>query len=207
MKTLPTYDYENKLIEKGYTHIAGVDEAGRGTGAGPVVAAAVIISPDNVMTFEGRVNDSKKLSENKRNVVFEEIVDLCAYGVGVIDNDIIDELNILASTKLAMRTALISLNEEFEDPFDYVIVDGNFSLDELPTEQKSIIKGDSLSLSIAAASIVAKVVRDGIMVDLHNELPIYDWDHNKGYLTKKHREALSLYGPSIYHRLSFKLES
>ena len=199
MAAFPTYEYEEALKKEGnYTFIAGVDEVGRGSASGPVVAAAVRIPDHFLSILEGKVKDSKKLSAKKRDVLYEIITYNCDYGVGLIDNNIVDAINILEATKLAMRQAINGLKY-----VDYVLVDGNVELSGIDVPQKQIIKGDNLSISIAAASIVAKVSRDSIMTYLHYVYPIYNWKNNKGYLTKEHIKMLRLYGPTDYHRLSF----
>jgi len=199
MKNSPTFDIEKELFYMGYEHVIGVDECGRGPGAGPVVAAAVKISPEAMHGLIGVVNDSKKLSEKKRRELCLLIMNTCEWGIGSIDNQIIDEINILEATKLAMRMAIVEIKD-----VDYVLIDGNFRIKELDIQHQPIIKGDSLSLSVAAASIVAKVHRDAVMTKLHETFPLYGWDTNKGYLTKKHIEAIKEYGVTEFHRLSFK---
>lgn len=195
----PTYNLESELIAKGYKFVAGLDEAGRGPGAGPVVASAVRIPPARIEDLiELGAKDSKMLSEAKREALYEEIIKTCDYGIGIINNDIIDEINILESTKLAMIKAINDL-----DLCDYAIIDGTVVL-KIPIEQEQVIKGDSKSISIACASIIAKVTRDRIMYDLHEKFPIYGWNTNKGYLTKKHIEAIRRYGITEWHRLSFR---
>jgi ribonuclease HII len=194
----PTFKIEDEVKDIGYKYVAGVDECGRGPGAGPVVAAAVRIPTFAVEALEGFVNDSKKLSEKKRKVLCRDIMSLCDWGIGSIGNEIIDEINILEATKLAMRVAIGDLKK-----VDYLIIDGNFSIKELWLPHHPVIKGDALSLSIAAASIIAKVHRDEFMVRLHEVFPLYGWDKNKGYLTKEHIEAIKEYGVTEYHRLSF----
>lgn len=195
----PTYKYEQSLMDIGHKNIAGIDEAGRGCGAGPVVAAAVRIPSFSVSLLEGEVRDSKKLSKKKRLAACQKIITLCDVGVGLINNDIIDEINILESTKLAMSLALRDLKI-----VNYVLIDGNFSINALDMDQESIIKGDDTVLSIAAASIIAKETRDAAMLKMHETFPIYGWDKNKGYLTKEHIKAIQTYGPSVYHRMSFR---
>jgi len=195
----PSYSIELGLISNGYKYICGVDEAGRGPGAGPVVASAVRIPPMRVEELiELGVKDSKMLSEAKREALYEEIIETCDYGIGIINNDIIDEINVLEATKLAMIKAINDLNL-----CDFALVDGTVVL-KIPIEQEQVIRGDAKSLSIAAASILAKVTRDRIMYDLHKKFPIYSWDTNKGYLTAKHIAAIKKYGITEYHRLSFK---
>ena len=187
---------EEGLYEGGARYIAGVDEVGRGPLAGPVVAAAVILPAD--FDVPG-VDDSKKLSEKKREELFEQITEhAVAYGVGVIENYIIDEINILEATKLAMKKAL----ERLETRPDYILIDA-LTLKDVPIPQRGIIKGDSLSVSIAAASIVAKVTRDRMMKEYHERFPQYAFDHNKGYGTKAHIEGIECYGPCLLHRKTF----
>lgn len=194
----PTYEFEDDIKSKGYDFVAGVDEAGRGPGAGPVVAAAVRIPDYYIPTLMGRVKDSKKLSAKKRDGLYDMITHNCDYGIGVIDNKIIDEINILEATKLAMQKAINDLKY-----VNYVLIDGTVKVSGIGIPQKQIIKGDNLSLSIAAASIVAKVARDEMMQTLHYVYPVYNWIKNKGYLTKEHIKMLRLYGPSEFHRKSF----
>jgi len=194
----PTYEFEDELKGQGYDFIAGVDEAGRGPGAGPVYAAAVRIPEYYITTLMGRVKDSKKLSAKKRDGLYDMITHNCDYGVGVIDNRIIDEINILEATKLAMQKAINDLKY-----VNYVLIDGTVKVSGIGVPQKQIIKGDNLSLSIAAASVVAKVARDEMMKTLHYVYPVYNWVKNKGYLTKEHIEMLRLYGPTEFHRRSF----
>jgi len=198
-KNKPGYFLEKEVISRGYNFVAGVDEAGRGPGAGPVVASAVRIPSARVEELiELGVNDSKKLSEKRREALYEEIITTCDYGIGIINNDIIDEINVLEATKLAMVKAINDLML-----CDFALIDGTVIL-KIPIEQKQIIKGDSKSISIAAASILAKVTRDRIMYNLHEKFPIYHWNTNKGYLTAKHIVAIKKYGITEYHRLSFK---
>lgn len=194
-----TYELEEEAKSQGYDFVAGVDEVGRGPGAGSVMAAAVIIPEDYLPKLMGRVKDSKKLSEKKREALYEEIIQNCEYGIGKISNNVIDEINILEATKLAMRDALRCLKN-----VDYALVDGTVKLHDLWVPQQQVIRGDSKSISIAAASIVAKVIRDEEMRTLHWIYPQYGWIRNKGYLTKEHIEALKEYGPCKYHRMSFR---
>lgn len=195
----PTYEFEDQSKSEGYYYIAGVDEAGRGPGAGPVTAAAVRIPDYYIPVLMGKVKDSKKLSPKKREVLYELITHNCDYGIGVIDNKIIDEINILEATKLAMQKAINDLKY-----VDYVLIDGTVKVKGIVVPQRQIIKGDNLSISIAAASIVAKVTRDEIMRTLHYVYPIYNWIKNKGYLTREHIEMLQLYGATDFHRKSFR---
>lgn len=193
----PNFKYEKRAWEKGYQRVAGVDEAGRGPLAGPVVAASVILPTD--VSILG-INDSKKLSQKRREELYGWILGYAVVGVRVIDHETIDEINILNATKKAMVEAVE--NMVLVKP-DYLLVDGTIAL-LTKIDQEYIIKGDEKSMSIAAASIVAKVTRDYIMEDLHNIFPVYGWDKNKGYGTKTHREAIKLYGPSMFHRKSFR---
>jgi len=193
-----TYEIEEDVKSKGYSFIAGVDEVGRGPGAGPVMAAAVIIPEHYLPKIMGRVKDSKKLSERKREALYEDIIQNCEYGIGQIDNNIIDDINILEATKLAMRDALLCLKN-----VDYALVDGTVKLHDLWVPQQQVIRGDSKSISIAAASIIAKVIRDEEMRTLHWIYPEYGWLTNKGYLTKQHCAAIKTYGITDYHRTSF----
>lgn len=188
--------YERELWKEGLSLIAGVDEAGRGPLAGPVVAAAVILPKD---TFLPGLDDSKKLSPRKREKIFSEIwKEAEAVGVGVVDEVIIDRINILQATYLAMRQAVTELKVS---P-DCLLVDG-MTIPNQDTLQLAIVKGDSLSISVAAASIVAKVTRDRIMVEQDKHFPQYGFAKHKGYGTKGHLRALDEYGVCSLHRRSF----
>ncbi|MEG1044143.1 MAG: ribonuclease HII [Oscillospiraceae bacterium] len=190
------YSYETKAMEKGYKLICGVDEAGRGPLAGAVYAAAVILNPDDII--EG-LDDSKKLSEKKRNQLFDEIKNRAiAYCVAFATEKEIDEINILNGTKLAMKRAV----EGLKIKADYALVDGNM-LPDFSIDGEFIIKGDSLSASISAASILAKVSRDNYMTELAEKYPQYDFEKHKGYATKAHYIKILKYGISDCHRLSF----
>lgn len=188
--------YEKQEQEKGRFLIAGVDEVGRGPLAGPVCVACVMMPLDDII--EG-VDDSKKISEKKREQLFEEIKEkaIC-YSIQMVNEQIIDEINILEATKLAMKNAIESMDVK---P-DVVLVDAISKLD-VDAEIRGIIKGDALSYSIGCASILAKVTRDRFMCDLAKEYPEYGFEKHKGYGTKQHIEALKEYGPCVYHRLSF----
>lgn len=188
-------EYENKLLLQGFLNIAGVDEAGRGPVAGPVVAAAVILDPDY---NNEQVKDSKQLTEKQRRVVYWDIINnAIAYGVGIVSVSEIDETNILEATKQAMKIAISNLKLT---P-DYILIDA-VELD-IDTYHESIIKGDQKSISIAAASIVAKETRDEIMRDYDKMYPNYGFKQHKGYLTKMHQENLDKYGVSPIHRKTF----
>jgi len=199
MSNFATYEIESTLKGKGYNYVVGVDECGRGPGAGPVVAAACYIPDEMVPELLNKVKDSKKLTEKKREELFPLIKNGCKIGIGIVSNTVIDEINILNATKVAMEEAL----SYFKD-IDYVIIDGTVKLNNFPLPQEQIIKGDLKSISIAAASIIAKVTRDRIMLDLHDIWSFYGWDKNKGYLTKTHMDALNTYGPCEVHRLTFR---
>ena len=188
--------YEKQLLKKGYKNICGVDEAGRGPLAGPVCAAAVILKPDDII--EG-VNDSKKLSEKKREALFDIIKQRAvSYSIAWATVEEIEEMNILNATMLVMKRAV----EGLDIPADYAIIDGN-KTPELDIPANSIVKGDAKSMSIAAASILAKVSRDRLLLEYAKEYPEYKFEKHKGYGTKVHREALLKYGPCPIHRMSF----
>ena len=190
-------EFEKNFYNRGYKIIAGVDEAGRGPLAGDVYAAAVIFEPGTII--EG-LNDSKKISPKKRDMLFEEIKEKAkSYAVGVATVAEIEELDILNATFLAMRRAIESLSVT---P-DFVMVDGNQHIRKLEIENEPVIKGDSLSMSIAAASILAKVSRDRYMEEMAEKYPEYEFDGHKGYGTKRHSELIREFGPCPIHRLSF----
>lgn len=190
------YEYENNLYNKGLEFIGGVDEVGRGPLIGSVVAACVVLPKG--FALEG-LTDSKKLSEKKRDIFYDIIMEKAiAVGIGIVDEKKIDEINIYEATKVAMLKAIQNTNIKLE----HVLIDA-MPLDiDIPTT--SIIKGDSKSISIAAASVIAKVTRDRMMYDLDKKYPMFDLASNKGYGTKKHIEAIRKYGITKYHRLSFK---
>lgn len=191
------WDYEMDAREKGYQSVAGVDEAGRGPLAGPVVAAAVILTLD--ADLQG-LDDSKKLSLKKREELFPKIqMQSIAYGVAVVSPAVIDEINILQATRLAMKQAV----EKLMSVPDLLLIDGNQKID-FALEQWAIVKGDSKSFSIAAASVLAKVTRDRIMDDYHHLYPQYEFAQHKGYGTKLHRELIVKHGPCPIHRRTFK---
>jgi len=194
-KTKPTYDIELDLKNQGYGYIIGIDEAGRGPLMGPVVAAGVCIPGGFDMS---EINDSKKLSAKKRERLYDKITAECHWAISKVDEKLIDIVNIAQATKLAMRQVVYLMNEA-----DFALIDGNFIPECIGIPEKCVIGGDRLSVSIAAASIVAKVTRDGLIMELHKQYPIYGWDRNKGYGTKEHREAIKLYGPTPYHRKTF----
>ena len=189
-------EYENEAKNKGFKFVCGVDEAGRGPLAGPVFAAAVIL-PDNCI-IEG-VNDSKKISEKKREMLFDVIKEKAlAYSIASASEKEIDEINILNATYLAMQRAVSSLNINS----DYALIDGN-RLPQLSIPAQCIVKGDAKSESIACASILAKVSRDRYMLEMAEKYPQYQFEKHKGYGTKLHYEMLDEFGPSNIHRQSF----
>ncbi|MBM7552768.1 ribonuclease HII [Thalassobacillus pellis] len=188
--------FEQLQYKKGHTLVAGIDEAGRGPLAGPVVAACVILHKDYYLPG---LNDSKQLSKDKRELFYEQICqDAFAYGIGMASSNEIDHYNIYQATKLAMRRSVECLGLI---P-DHILIDA-MTLDGLPCSQQSLIKGDQRSVSIAAASILAKVKRDELMREVHEAYPMYAFRSNQGYATAAHRKALEEYGPSPYHRKSF----
>lgn len=191
-------EIENGLYLQGYRRIAGVDEAGRGPLAGPVVAAACIL-PQGF--FLKGLNDSKKLSAQKRNELFQFLTnsERISYAVGIVDAKTIDKINILQATFQAMREAILKLALK---P-DIALIDGNLLPPLLTISAKAVVKGDLLSVSIAAASIIAKKTRDDLMDGYHQKWPEYGFLEHKGYGTKKHLEAIEKLGPVTIHRLSF----
>lgn len=193
---MPDFTFENDYYNKGYKFVCGIDEAGRGPLSGPVVAAACILPRD---IFIPELNDSKKLTEKKREKIFDIIVEKAiGYGIGMASPKEIDEINILNATMLAMRRALENLSPDA----DFALIDGNIARDfSIPT--KTVIKGDSLSASIAAASILAKVTRDRLCLEDAKKYPEYNFEKHKGYSTKEHMDAVRKYGPCEIHRKSF----
>ena len=190
-------EYENKAVAKGYKNIAGVDEAGRGPLAGPVVAAALIFS--SKIDIAG-LDDSKKLSPKKREELLPIIQGRAiSYGVAVVDHKVIDKINILQASLLAMKQAV----EQLQPVPDLLLIDGNQKIDST-LDQWAIVKGDSKSLSIAAASVLAKVTRDRIMEDYHKLYPQYEFHRHKGYGTKLHRALIEEHGPCPIHRSTYK---
>ena len=190
------YTLEKEYAQKGYLHVCGVDEAGRGPLCGPVVAAACILPIDCVI--EG-LNDSKKLSEKKREALFDVITEKAlSFSIAQASVEEINELNILEATLLAMRRAIAGL----DIPADFALIDGNVCRD-FPLDAKCVIHGDAISPSIAAASILAKVTRDRMCLDLDREYPVYGIAKNKGYGSKAHMDALREHGPAPIHRTKF----
>lgn len=194
---MPDFSLEQELRTKGYKYICGVDEAGRGPLAGPVCAAAVIL-PENC-SIEG-INDSKKLSEKRREELFVKIVEeAVSYSIAFGTVEEIEKLNILGATFLTMQRAV----EGLDKPADFVIVDGNKVPPAIEVDAMPLVKGDAKSLSVAAASILAKVTRDRLLLEYDKKYPEYLFSTHKGYGTKAHIEAIKKYGPCEVHRPSF----
>lgn len=199
MKSLGKMDaFEQDCLRKGYKQIAGIDEAGRGALAGPVTAAAVILP---INCYIDGLRDSKRLSPKKRSLLFDEIQRVAvSIGVGLADNHAIARLNILEATLLAMKAAV----EQLTPQPDYLLVDG-LDLPNINIAGKAIPHGDNLSASIAAASVIAKTVRDRLMIELDSVYPNYGLSQHKGYPTRQHRQAIAQFGASEIHRHTFKL--
>ena len=227
-----TFDLENKLYDGGYGFVIGIDEAGRGPLAGPVVAAATTvrnfqfpISPagsgsrqggDNFQTNSNDqiyndknwdlIRDSKTLSEKQRERIFDFIMENFYVGIGVCDHVTIDRINILEASFLAMKKSItdLSLKIKIKDVKHIILIDGNKKIPNLSQEQKAIVNGDKIIKSISAASIIAKVTRDRIMREMHKKYPQYQFGRHKGYGTKLHMDSLQKYGPCEIHRKSFR---
>lgn len=194
---MPDFSYENIAQQKGYKFICGVDEAGRGPLAGPVCAAAVILPPDCII--DG-LNDSKKISEKKREMLFEQIIQKAvSYSVAYGTLEEIEKYNILEATYLAMNRAIDGLSQKA----DFALIDGNRIPKNIKIPCETVVKGDSKSCSVAAASILAKVTRDRLMLEYDKKYPQYNFAKHKGYGTKAHYEAIKEYGVCEIHRLSF----
>jgi ribonuclease HII len=190
------FQHDELLRKRGFLRIAGIDEAGRGPLAGPVVAAAVVLTKG--VRIQG-LRDSKKVPEEEREYLFSEIFRVAEdIGIGIVTHEEIDRLNILRSTKLAMQYAVENLSK----PPDILIIDA-LSLPSIPIRQISFIKAEDKSSSVAAASIVAKVTRDKIMISYHHQFPNYNFGKNKGYSTREHLDMIRIYGPCPIHRKSF----
>lgn len=193
---------EQNIFSQGYNIIGALDEAGRGPLAGPVVAACVLVKSGalpHISEDLALINDSKKLTAKKRDYLYDIIKNEFEIGLGICDHETIDRINILQAAFLAMKKAIGALKSK---P-DFIILDGGFPMPNISIKQKNIISGDSLVFSIAAASILAKVERDRIMLKMHEQYPDYDFDKHKGYGTKLHMEKLNKFGPSLIHRKSF----
>jgi ribonuclease HII len=191
------FDFDKIFYSKGFKLIAGIDEAGRGPLAGPVVASTVIL-PENCVIED--LNDSKKLSPKKRELLYKIIKEKALfYTIAIVDNDIIDKINILQATLLAMKNSVLQL----EKKPDICLIDGNCKVKDLDIAQETIVGGDAKSAAIAAASILAKVRRDNLMDEYAKKYPLYGFDKHKGYGTKRHIEAINQYGVCPIHRMSF----
>ncbi len=191
------------LFNNGYNFIIGTDEAGRGPGAGGVYAAAVCFLNKNLSEILPELNDSKKLTEKKREELFPIIKENSIYSIKMVDDDVIEKINILNASLFAMKEAVYEVIQQLKDENVLVLIDGNRKIKDFKYSQKTIIKGDSTSASIAAASILAKVSRDNYMLELDKKYPEYDFKKNKGYLTKNHIEAIKKFGITPVHRKSF----
>ena len=193
--------YEENLYNEGLKYICGIDEAGRGPLAGPVVVGAVVMPKDSMLEF---MNDSKKVTEKRRELLYEEIVNTSlAYGIGIISQEEIDKINILNATKKGLHEALGQVIEKLKQKPDIIIVDALREIDTFGITYESIIKGDATCYSISAASILAKVTRDRIMAEWDKIYPQYGFAAHKGYGTAKHIQAIKEYGPCPLHRKSF----
>lgn len=196
-RDFPDFSYEQAAFARGLTRVAGVDEAGRGPLAGPVIAAAVILDPAHIPPG---LNDSKQLSAKRREALCAALLEVADVAIGSASVDEIDAINILRASHLAMVRAVAGL----KNTPHHVLIDGPMLPRGFNLSAQPIIRGDTLSLSIAAASIVAKTWRDRLMVDLAQQFPGYGWDHNAGYPTKGHKNALQNLGLTAHHRRSFK---
>ncbi len=195
----------DKIKLKEYKYVIGTDEAGRGPGAGPVFVAAVCF-PDlssKLINDLAKINDSKQLNEKTREELFEVIINNCIYSVNSGSVEDIEKLNILRTSLLTMKKCCSEVIDKVNDKEIIVLVDGNKKIPEFKNIQQTIVKGDSKSASIAAASILAKVSRDRFMKELDKQFPQYGWSENKGYLTKAHLDAIDKFGLSIWHRKKF----
>ncbi|MCL2484437.1 MAG: ribonuclease HII [Endomicrobia bacterium] len=189
--------FDKNYYEKGFKFVAGVDEAGRGPLAGPVTAAAVILPQGIEIPY---LNDSKKLTEKKRTILFDIIKEKAlAYFISSVDNTVIDEVNILQATFIAMKNSVEGLNIKPE----LCLIDGNHKIPDLKFNQEAVIDGDAKSAVIAAASVLAKVTRDRLMLEYSRQYPLYKFEKHKGYGTPVHMEALKTYGACPIHRKSF----
>lgn len=211
------FSLENKLLEKGHNLIVGIDEAGRGPLAGPVVAAAVCLKALDELNFGhpmskewDLIRDSKTLTVKQREKAFDFVTENFHLGVGIVNQETIDRVNILEASFLAMKAALSDLERSDFDRFKggplrkIILVDGNKKIPNLSIEQRAIVNGDKVVKSISAASIVAKVTRDRMMMEMHEKYPQYQFDKHKGYGTKLHMEMLQKHGPCECHRKGFE---
>ncbi len=218
-----SFNLENKLISEGYDLVIGIDEAGRGPLAGPVIASAVALrnfqfpisnfhsnSNDRILKFNKQmdlIRDSKTLSARQREEIFDFIHDHFYVGIGICSHETIDRMNIMQASFLAMKKAVTDLLHKLDfqiSNFKFIILlDGNKLIPNFSYEQKAVVNGDKIVKSISAASIIAKVTRDRIMMEMHKKYPVYNFAQHKGYGTQKHIEALYQYGPCEIHRQSF----
>ena len=201
----PNFREESKLWRKGLSTVVGIDEAGRGPLAGPVVAGSVIIKNKNILC-DKNIRDSKKLTPKKRLEIYNLLMKSSEieWGIGIVSEKTIDRINVLEATKLAMKKSVVNLKKKIKSKkIDFLLLDGNFKIGT-DRPQKSIIKGDNKVFSIAVASIIAKVTRDKIMEKYHKQYPLYSFDKHKGYGTKFHFKVLKKYGPCKIHRKTFK---
>ena len=196
-KLVPDYSFEASAHDRGFLRVAGVDEVGRGPLAGPVTAAAVVLTVGNIPSG---LNDSKALTAKKREALYEVILNCADFSIAHASVEEIDALNILRASHLAMERAVAGLT----NPPDHLLIDGNMTPRGLTCSSETIIKGDARSVSISAASIIAKITRDRIMVDLAQQFPGYGWETNAGYPSKSHRLALQNLGVTPHHRRSFR---
>lgn len=199
-----SFKEEKLLWKQGYKAIVGLDEAGRGPLAGPVVAAAVM-AKSGVKYKMAKIDDSKKLSEKQREFFYEQLTSHpeIIWGVGIVSEKVIDKINIFEATKLAMKKALRQAQGKLQSEIEFLVLDGNFTLSKVTLPQKPIIGADGKVFSCAAAGIIAKVTRDRIMLKYHEEYPGYGFDRHKGYGTKLHVKQLEILGPSKIHRKTF----
>lgn len=196
VKTIPTFEYENDAINSGYSRVAGVDEVGRGPLAGPLVAAAVVLDPANI---PNGLNDSKQMSAKTREALYDILHDVADVSIAEATVREIEDINILQAAHLAMVRAISGLKQ----PADFVLIDGNAVPRGLNIPAGTLVKGDTRSFSIAAASIVAKVWRDRLMMALAQQHPDYGWATNQGYPTKEHKAGLKSHGVTLHHRRTF----
>lgn len=198
-------DIEDRLRQRGVNTVIGVDEAGRGPLAGPVVAAAFVLDLNQPLAEQlDELDDSKKLDANQRDQLFEGLTagDF-RYATAASDAGMIDEINVLQATFRAMKQAVEEVFEKLETPPDTVLIDGNMTIPDGPDNQRAVVSGDARSQAIAAASVIAKVTRDRQMIEAHSRWPDYGFDSHKGYGTAQHRQAIADHGPCPLHRRSF----
>ncbi|MFA5925301.1 MAG: ribonuclease HII [Parcubacteria group bacterium] len=209
---LPSFDYEKKYWKEGARFIAGVDEAGRGPLAGPVVAGAVVIEPEIFESIKDDskyklIRDSKTLSARQREKAYEMITGNFKWGVGWSSEETIDRINILQAAFLAMKKAISDVKRKIGNEMDVLLIDGRGLVPNVSTRQENIVGGDKFVFSISAASIIAKVTRDRMMIELHEKFPAYGFAKHKGYGTKMHFEMIGKHGPCEIHRKSFKIRN